>query len=173
VGGQCCKFSTTGKSPAKSSSPKIKNISLYRNSDLRYVSAQPAPPGGDASRSSRNVGAGCDGRLLRQVIFTRRNVGSVRRSRVVLAPRPWRQVGGKCPAGDGGKTGRSPGRARISRKTIARGKPGCLGCTLSNPCAFFRYSRTRGCGCIQRPAFPAPSLKRGTTKMQSSGEIAP
>ena len=33
------------------------------------------------------------------------------------------------PAGNGGKKGRSPGRARISRKTIARGKPGCLGCT--------------------------------------------
>jgi len=30
------------------------------------------------------------GRLLRQVIFTRRNVGSGRWSRMVLAPRPWR-----------------------------------------------------------------------------------
>jgi hypothetical protein len=53
----------------------------------------------------------------------------VRRNRVVLAPRPWRQAGGRCPAGDGGKKRRSPGRARISRKAIARGKPGCLGCT--------------------------------------------
>src|SRR5215510_3535605 len=34
--------------------------------------------------------------------------------------------------GDGGKTGRSPGRALISRKTIARGKPGCPGCTCSS-----------------------------------------
>src|ERR1043166_1721968 len=32
-------------------------------------------------------------------------------------------------ASDGGKRGRSPGRARISRRTIARGKPGCPGCT--------------------------------------------
>ena len=37
---------------------------------------------------------------------------SGRRSRVVLAPRRWRQVGGKYPAGDGGKKARSPGRAR-------------------------------------------------------------
>jgi len=35
-----------------------------------------------------------------------------RRSRVVLAPRRWRQVGGKYPADDGGKKARSPGRAR-------------------------------------------------------------
>src|SRR5438552_9890617 len=37
-----------------------------------------------------------------------------------------------CGVGDGGKRGRSPGRARISRKAIARGKPGCLGCTCQN-----------------------------------------
>jgi len=30
------------------------------------------------------------GRWPRQVIFTRRNAARVRRSRVVLAPRPWR-----------------------------------------------------------------------------------
>src|SRR5689334_6241155 len=35
-------------------------------------------------------GVGCDGTLRRQVFFTRRNVCNVRRSRVVLAPRPWR-----------------------------------------------------------------------------------
>ena len=29
--------------------------------------------------------------------------------------------------GDGGKKARSPERARISRKTIAQGRPGCLG----------------------------------------------
>src|ERR1700745_3535833 len=34
-----------------------------------------------------------------------------------------------CGDGNGGKKGRSPGRARISRKAIARGKPGCPGCT--------------------------------------------
>src|SRR6201988_3476987 len=33
------------------------------------------------------------------------------------------------PADDGGKKRRSPGRARISRKAIAWGKPGCLGCS--------------------------------------------
>ncbi len=36
------------------------------------------------------------------------------------------------PASNGGKKGRSPGRARISRKAIARGKPGCPGCTCQS-----------------------------------------
>jgi hypothetical protein len=35
-----------------------------------------------------------------------------RRSRVVLTPRRWRQVGGKFSADDGDKKARSPGRAR-------------------------------------------------------------
>ncbi len=35
-----------------------------------------------------------------------------RRSRVVLTPRRWRQVGGGDSTGDGGKQARSPGRAR-------------------------------------------------------------
>src|SRR5262249_48057737 len=40
---------------------------------------------------------------------TGRNVRSVRRSRVVLAPRPWRYVGGSLPTDNGGKKGRFPG----------------------------------------------------------------
>jgi len=43
---------------------------------------------------------------------TGRNVRSVRRSRVVLAPRPWRQAAGKSHAATVAKKGRSPGRAR-------------------------------------------------------------
>jgi len=39
------------------------------------------------------------GRSRRQVIFfTRRNVGSGRRNRVVLAPRPWRYLRELAPA---------------------------------------------------------------------------
>jgi hypothetical protein len=33
------------------------------------------------------------------------------------------------PLATGARKAASPGRVRISRKTIARGKPGCLGCT--------------------------------------------
>src|SRR6185436_11327082 len=59
----------------------------------------------------------------------------------------------------------------VNRQTIARGKPGCLGCTcqirvrLSTIC-------TRRCGCGKRPAFPAPSLRRGTMNLENSGETS-
>src|SRR6201990_2463304 len=75
-------------------------------------------------------GAGCDGTLRRQVILHPAKtfaafgevVWSWRRDPGVYPSRP-------CGNGNGGKKGRSPGRARISRKAVARGKPGCLGCT--------------------------------------------
>src|SRR3954469_12431756 len=48
----------------------------------------------------------------------------VRQSRVVLAPRPWRQVGRRHPAGDGGKKRRFTGESTKELvQTIARGKP--------------------------------------------------
>jgi hypothetical protein len=48
-----------------------------------------------------------------------------RRSRVVLTPRRWRQVGGSDSAGDGGKKARSPGRARYRPLKPSRaGMPG-------------------------------------------------
>src|SRR5262249_60980728 len=56
---------------------------------------------------------------------TRRMTYRVRRNRAVLAPRRWRQVGDDAShhADDGGKKARSPRRPRISRKTIAQGRP--------------------------------------------------
>src|SRR3954453_13868355 len=69
------------------------------------------------------------------------------------------------------------GEHEVSRKAIAWGKPGCLGCTCS-PCPCASHM---GCPCApahgiygrsQRPAFPAPSLRRGTNEMNNSGEFA-
>ena len=102
-----------------------------------------------------------------------RNAESVRRNRVVLAPRPWRYVGGNHPAGNGGKKGRSPGRVRISRKAIARGKPGCLGCTCQSRVHSFYQFSTRCCGRSRRPAFPAPFRSKGPMRLQKPGQIMP
>ena len=64
----------------------------------------------------------------------------------------------------------------VSRKTIARGMPGRSGVTVVTTlvCLFFY---TRGCGRIERPAFPAPSDIRGRdvldkTRAKTRGEIA-
>src|SRR5438105_12673700 len=58
-------------------------------------------------------GAGCDGRCgVRRVRSPDEIAGSVRQSRVVLAPRPWRLFCGRYPADNGDNKRRSPGRAR-------------------------------------------------------------
>jgi len=80
----------------------------------------------------------------------------VRPSRVVLTP--------QCPASSlregaqatvSNKHGHR-GEHEVRRKTIARGMPGRSGVTVVTMlvCLFFH---TRGCGRIERPAFPAPS----------------
>jgi hypothetical protein len=60
----------------------------------------------------------------------------VRRSRVVLTPRCWRQVGGSSPADDGGKRAVHRGEHVISRKTIAQGMSDVLRCPVCS-CAHF------------------------------------
>jgi hypothetical protein len=71
-----------------------------------------------------------------------------------------------CGCGNGDNKGRSPGRARISRQTIARGKPGCLGCTCQIRVRSFVTFSTRRCGRSRRSAFPAPSVQEGAKEMQ-------
>ena len=53
---------------------------------------------------------------------------SVRRSRVVLTPRCWRQVLERLKASwdDGGKRAVHRGDHEVSRKAIARGRPECF-----------------------------------------------
>src|SRR2546430_2749403 len=48
-----------------------------------------------------------------------------------------------------------------NRKTIARGMPGETGVTVVTMLVCFVLFRTRGFGCIERPAFPAPSEVSG------------
>jgi hypothetical protein len=80
---------------------------------------------------------------------------------VVLTPRRWRQVGGRKSADDGGKQARSPRRARRKPLKPLRGECRAFsGVTVvTNARAYYHY--TRGCGRIGRPAFPAPSDRRG------------
>src|ERR1700676_1857920 len=60
-------------------------------------------------------------RWTRAALLTRASTCG-RRSRVVLTPRRWRQVGGSNSADDGGKQARSPGRARRKPLKPLRGE---------------------------------------------------
>src|SRR6266700_5691940 len=72
---------------------------------------------------------------------------------------------------------RHRGERAISRKTIAWGMPDVSGASAVNTRVHIDYpQRTRGCGCIGHPAFPAPSSMRAGLFEQNSrdrrGEIA-
>jgi hypothetical protein len=85
-----------------------------------------------------------------------------RRSRVVLTPRRWRHLAiALCVTSEWWQE--SPahqGDHEVSRKAIAQGRPVRSGePVVTCSCAF--YFCTRGCGCIRRPVFPAPSHWEG------------
>src|SRR6266403_4588908 len=75
-------------------------------------------------------------------------------------------------AGDGVKKRGHRGEREVSRKTIARGMPGCSGVTVVTMLVCF-FHCIRGCGCIGHPAFPAPSVFFGRKFLQNLGRIAP
>ena len=78
-----------------------------------------------------------------------------RRSRVVLTPRRWRQVGGSDSAGDSGKQARSLGRARRKPlKPLRAGMPGVCGVLVVTNARV--YYTTRGCGCAGTRHSPRP-----------------
>jgi hypothetical protein len=63
--------------------------------------------------------------------------------------------------GNGDKNRRSPGRVRISRKTIARGKPGCPGCTCSSTRVLFSTGLSHtGLRAQSAPGFPCALCQR-------------
>src|SRR5262245_2548589 len=71
----------------------------------------------------------------------------------------------------GARKAASPGRARISRKTIARGKPGCLGCTCSLTRVLFGSTLAHGtAGASSARLSLRPLSERGTTKLHNPGE---
>jgi hypothetical protein len=111
----------------------IENISLFQKCKSVISSARPEPTrGAFRDRHERWVRDAMD------VLATPdERCEYVRRNRVVLIPRRWDQA---CKmamsaeadtpgfASDGGNKARSPGRARISRQTIAQGMPYVSAC---------------------------------------------
>src|SRR5262245_59608263 len=90
----------------------------------------------------------------------------------------WRRDPGVDPArlcgdGNGDKKGRSPGRARISRKAVARGKPGCPGCTcqIRVHSALLQHTAMRA---QSAPGFPcALSQERDEAKRRIRAKTTP
>jgi len=122
--------------------PSQKIFRLTRRANQWQHSRRPVPQRG-VSRSSRTRGGM---RWTQAALLTRaRTCG--RRSRVVLTPRRWRQVGGSTSAGDGGKKARSPvghrGEHEVTVKTIAQGRLGSSGEPVVTMLVWFFYSHAR------------------------------
>jgi hypothetical protein len=135
-----------------------------RNPNHLYVRTRPASSQRGGSRSSRTLRAGCDGRF-----GAARRAASVRTAKTrgpdlpTLGSSPWTisRVTVATKPGHRGERGHRPSNHRA-------GNAGCSGVpVVTNACAY--YHCARGYGCIQRPAFPAPSGSRGTRSMHHSG----
>src|SRR5689334_11264258 len=78
-----------------------------------------------------------------------------------------------CGLGNGDNKGRSPGRARISRKAIARGKPGCLGCTCQSRVLFSTGLSHTVLRAQSAPGFPCALCSEGATEIAKPGQSMP
>jgi hypothetical protein len=129
------------------------------------------------------LGAGCDGRgsPRRNGLIPERDQGPPPDERLprtakscgpgaaTLAPIP----AGLCWRGNGDNKGRSPGRARINRKTIARGRPGCPGCTCQTRVHTTHRSAHGAAGAVGARPSLRPLHGRGPPRWHNPGESAP
>jgi hypothetical protein len=97
-----------------------------------------------------------------------------RRSRVVLAPRRWCQVGDDAHPSWPATGARKPGPREEyegNRKTIAQGMPVDFGVPVVTTLVCFLHLRTRLWVLAEHPAFPAPSFPGGRYRCISPGTI--
>jgi hypothetical protein len=109
--------------------PLTQKYSAFQNTQISGIAHPSHPAKGRIAIVTRRA-VGCDGRCgVRQLCCRTK-----RPQRTAKSCGPGAAIvasihAGLCWHGNGDKKRRSPGRVRISRQTIARGRPGCLGCT--------------------------------------------
>src|SRR2546429_4590457 len=97
--------------------------------------------------------------------------GCVRRSRVVLTPRCWRQVLERVLLlrDDGGKRAVLREEHAISRKAIAQGRPECSRCPVCSCALLFAQIARETAGAASTRSSLRPLISRRANEMQSSG----
>ena len=136
--------------------PFKKIFLFYRNANQSYMSPRPVPPKGRSHRHETRGGM----RWTQTVLLTRAPDAD---GEVVWF---WRldagaKSRGHVPARRRWQTSPVSGKStKKTVKTIARGMPGGSGVLVVTTLVCFVFYCTRGCGRIERPAFPAPSLER-------------
>ena len=143
----------------------ISEISLSTRPKSVVYARRPAPSEGRFAIVT-DVGRGM--RWTRQRQKTN-DVARGRRSRVVLTPRRWRQVGGGNSADDGGKQARSPGRARRNPLKPLRGECRAFSGVTVVTNARVYYTTRAAAGASGARHSLRPLNERAGSKWQSSG----
>ena len=134
-----------------------------------HNSRRPAPHEG-RSRSSRTWGGM---RWTRAAPLTN-GARCGRRSRVVLTPRRWRQVGGSHSADDGDKKARSPGRSRNKPLKPSRaGMPGDPGGPVVATLVCHQHTAHEAAGATGTRHSPRPLISRARSLHGQPGHIVP
>ena len=112
---------------------RLNRSPLDNSVNRKYITGTLSPLR-DVSRSSRHVGHGMRWTLRRQAGSFPPDENVAAYGEIVWSWRrdPGATLAASVPPTTGARKAASPGRARISRKAIARGKPGCPGCTCSS-----------------------------------------
>jgi hypothetical protein len=128
-----------------------------------------------ASRSSRTLRAGCGGRgSVRRVSAKTNDVVAYGEDAWSWRPDAGAKLAEAIPPVTGARKPGPRGERDISRKTIAWGMPDVSGASAVNTRVHTKTTkRTRGCGCIGHPAFPAPSYYFRGQDHASPGPIVP
>src|SRR5690348_12506883 len=138
------------------SRPFRRNILLPFSRNIWFSPRCPVPDKRGASRSSRTLEAGCDGRF---------GARDERADAVGQAVWSWRPDAGvnlrvKSPGRRGLSSPAPRGERGAAVNTIAQGRPDCFGVPVVT-CLRAFFTCTQGCGCDEHPVLPAPSLPRG------------
>ena len=154
-----CPTGKSGRFPIVACQALFGKIFLfYRNRKSVYMLCRPVPPKGrlaivtDAGRDAVDAGSAFD-----EGIFWR-----TAKSCGPGASTPASSLAEDIPARRRRQTSPITGEStKETVKTIARGMPGETGVLVVTTLVYFVFYRTRGCGRIERPAFPAPSTSEG------------
>src|SRR4029079_10340520 len=150
------------------SSPKLKNISLFQKCKSGYIACIPSRPEG-RSRSSRTW----DGDAVDAKAATDERGRGVRKRRVVLTPRCWRQCSWRQQLSGryGGKRAVLRGEHVISRKAIAQGRSDALRWTCMLVCALFVHIAHETAGAARTRSSLRPLFGEGKDFSHSSGAM--
>src|SRR4029453_11111782 len=145
----------------------VRHAKIFRFTFLEIrITTAPSHPRGGALASGTKRWDGSRWTLL----FSRRLDEGVRRSRVVLAPRCWRQAWWSNLQVTVAKKPAHRGEHDISRKAIAQGMSECFRSPVCScaPNAQFLAHETAGAACTRHSL--RPLVRGGTTRLENSGE---